>query len=72
MAEILAMNLKGRVKLEDVGFDWKILGPDVQNAGTISMQPKYGYRQLFLSFFGVFIRVPKDAIDQLFGRIAEL
>jgi 1-pyrroline-5-carboxylate dehydrogenase len=27
----LAVDLKGRVKLEDAGFDWKILGPDVQN-----------------------------------------
>ena len=30
MAEKLAVDLKGRVKLEDAGFDWKILGPDVQ------------------------------------------
>lgn len=36
MAEKLALDLKGRVKLEDAGFDWKILGPDVQNVGTIS------------------------------------
>lgn len=31
VAEKLAVDLKGRVKLEDAGFDWKILGPDVQN-----------------------------------------
>lgn len=30
VAEKLAVDLKGRVKLEDAGFDWKILGPDVQ------------------------------------------
>ena len=30
VAEKLAADLKGRVKLEDAGFDWKILGPDVQ------------------------------------------
>ena len=30
VAEKLAEDLKGRVKLEDAGFDWKILGPDVQ------------------------------------------
>ncbi|KAM1862926.1 hypothetical protein ACFX14_003324 [Malus domestica] len=30
MADELAGDLKGRVKLEDAGFDWKILGPDVQ------------------------------------------
>ncbi|XP_045820633.1 delta-1-pyrroline-5-carboxylate dehydrogenase 12A1, mitochondrial-like [Trifolium pratense] len=29
VAEKLAIDLKGRVKLEDAGFDWKILGPDV-------------------------------------------
>jgi 1-pyrroline-5-carboxylate dehydrogenase len=30
VADKLAVDLKGRVKLEDAGFDWKILGPDVQ------------------------------------------
>lgn len=30
VAEKLAGDLKGRIKLEDAGFDWKILGPDVQ------------------------------------------
>lgn len=30
VAEMLAVDLKGRIKLEDAGFDWKILGPDVQ------------------------------------------
>ena len=30
VAEKLAVDLKGRIKLEDAGFDWKILGPDVQ------------------------------------------
>lgn len=29
VAEKLATDLQGRVKLEDAGFDWKILGPDV-------------------------------------------
>ncbi|KAK4374551.1 hypothetical protein RND71_005228 [Anisodus tanguticus] len=29
VAEKLADDLSGRVKLEDAGFDWKILGPDV-------------------------------------------
>ena len=28
MAEKLTADLRGRVKLEDAGFDWKILGPD--------------------------------------------
>ena len=30
IANKLAYDLNGRVKLEDAGFDWKILGPDVQ------------------------------------------
>lgn len=29
VAEKLALDLSGRIKLEDAGFDWKILGPDV-------------------------------------------
>ena len=58
MAEKLALDLKGRVKLEDAGFDWKILGPDVQNVGTISFATQSRCLQLFLSFFYVFTRVP--------------
>lgn len=30
VADKLAVDLNGRIKLEDAGFDWKILGPDVQ------------------------------------------
>ena len=30
VADKLATDLKGRIKLEDAGFDWKVLGPDVQ------------------------------------------
>ncbi|CAM9589882.1 unnamed protein product [Phaeothamnion confervicola] len=29
VADVLARDLGGKVKLEDAGFDWKILGPDV-------------------------------------------
>lgn len=35
VADKLAVDLKGRIKLEDAGFDWKILGPDV-NEVTLS------------------------------------
>ena len=31
VAEKLTLDLKGKVKLEDAGFDWKILGPDVDD-----------------------------------------
>lgn len=36
VAEKLAKDLKGRIKLEDAGFDWKILGPDVHNFDYVS------------------------------------
>lgn len=36
VAEKLAEDLKGRVKLEDAGFDWKILGPDVQEVDYVA------------------------------------
>ncbi|KAK7388969.1 hypothetical protein VNO78_23800 [Psophocarpus tetragonolobus] len=36
VAEKLAVDLKGRVKLEDAGFDWKILGPDVHQENYIA------------------------------------
>jgi 1-pyrroline-5-carboxylate dehydrogenase len=29
VAELLARQLAGRIKIEDAGFDWKVLGPDV-------------------------------------------
>jgi len=29
VAESLSKNLRGKVRIEDAGFDWKILGPDV-------------------------------------------
>ncbi|KAH7388386.1 hypothetical protein KP509_16G073500 [Ceratopteris richardii] len=36
VAEKLAEDLRGRVKLEDAGFDWKILGPDVQEEDYVA------------------------------------
>ncbi|KAK7292234.1 hypothetical protein RIF29_08011 [Crotalaria pallida] len=36
VAEKLALDLKGKIKLEDAGFDWKILGPDVQQEDYIA------------------------------------
>ena len=29
VAEHLCKALKGRIRIEDAGFDWKVLGPDV-------------------------------------------
>ncbi|XP_010242381.1 PREDICTED: probable aldehyde dehydrogenase [Nelumbo nucifera] len=36
VADKLAVDLKGRIKLEDAGFDWKILGPDVQQVDYVA------------------------------------
>jgi len=38
VADKLAVDLKGRVKLEDAGFDWKILGPDVSEMDYVVWQ----------------------------------
>ncbi|KAJ4960775.1 hypothetical protein NE237_020685 [Protea cynaroides] len=36
VADKLAVDLKGRIKLEDAGFDWKVLGPDVQEVDYVA------------------------------------
>jgi len=36
VADKLAVDLKGRIKLEDAGFDWKILGPDVKEVDYVA------------------------------------
>lgn len=46
VADKLAVDLKGKVKLEDAGFDWKILGPDVFDVDYVawqSDQDAYGF-----------------------------
>lgn len=43
----MARELSGRVKLEDAGFDWKLLGPDVQEVDYVAWvcdQDAYAYR----------------------------
>lgn len=51
VAEKLADDLSGRVKLEDAGFDWKILGPDVNEVYIIC------YRQSLLHFGKAFLKI---------------
>lgn len=44
---MLARELSGRVKLEDAGFDWKLLGPDVKEVDYVAWvcdQDAYAYR----------------------------
>jgi 1-pyrroline-5-carboxylate dehydrogenase len=36
VAEHLAAKTHGRVRIEDAGFDWKILGPDVSNVDYVA------------------------------------
>ncbi|KAJ0536398.1 putative L-glutamate gamma-semialdehyde dehydrogenase [Helianthus annuus] len=36
IADKLAYDLNGRIKVEDAGFDWKILGPDVHEVDYVS------------------------------------
>ncbi|TYJ99100.1 putative aldehyde dehydrogenase isoform X1 [Cucumis melo var. makuwa] len=36
VADKLAVDLKGRIKLEDAGFDWKVLGPDVREEDYVA------------------------------------
>eukprot|EP00928_Gymnodinium_smaydae_P013222 TRINITY_DN1483_c0_g1_i1.p1 TRINITY_DN1483_c0_g1~~TRINITY_DN1483_c0_g1_i1.p1 ORF type:complete len:560 (-),score=80.02 TRINITY_DN1483_c0_g1_i1:161-1840(-) len=38
VAEKLCRDLRGRVKLEDAGFDWKVLGPDVSELEYVAWQ----------------------------------
>ena len=38
VAEKLTLDTRGRVKLEDAGFDWKVLGPDVADIEYVTWQ----------------------------------
>lgn len=38
VAEKLTLDTRGRVKLEDAGFDWKVLGPDVAEVEYVAWQ----------------------------------
>lgn len=37
-AEDLALELKGKIRVEDAGFDWKIMGPDVMDFDYVAWQ----------------------------------
>lgn len=36
VAELLSRDLNGKIKIEDAGFDWKILGPDVSDIDFVA------------------------------------
>lgn len=38
VAETLALATRGKIRMEDAGFDWKILGPDVFNEEFVAYQ----------------------------------
>ena len=48
VAERLSEITRGKVKIEDAGFDWKILGPDVQV--FIAKDEQTGHSSAKLSF----------------------
>ena len=52
VAEKLSLDLGGRIRLEDAGFDWKILGPDVQEVQNLyfSMLPNFALNHTTFSF----------------------
>ncbi len=46
VAELLARDLHGKIKLEDAGWDWKVLGPDVSEMDFVAYtcdQDAYAY-----------------------------
>lgn len=46
IAELLARDLHGKIKIEDAGWDWKILGPDVHDQDFVAYtcdQDAYAY-----------------------------
>ncbi len=45
VAEHLSVKTRGKIRIEDAGFDWKILGPDVSDidyVAWVSDQDAYG------------------------------
>ena len=38
VAEHLAAKTRGKIRVEDAGFDWKILGPDVKDLEYVAWQ----------------------------------
>lgn len=55
VAEKLASDLNGRIKLEDAGFDWKILGPDVQEVPTPPLCKHYNFPCSMVQLISIFI-----------------
>lgn len=46
VAEMLAKDLRGKIKIEDAGWDWKVLGPDVHDIDYVAFtsdQDAYAY-----------------------------
>lgn len=47
-AEKLSNDVHGKIKIEDAGFDWKILGPDVNNIDYVSWQCDQVYTYIII------------------------
>ncbi|GAB4860715.1 Mitochondrial fission 1 protein [Ancistrocladus abbreviatus] len=75
VAEKLAVDLKGRIKLEDAGFDWKILGPDVQEVDYVAWvcdQDAYACSGQKCSAQSILFMHEKWAASPLLSKIKEL
>ncbi|CAK9065759.1 Delta-1-pyrroline-5-carboxylate dehydrogenase 12A1 [Durusdinium trenchii] len=77
VADKLAVELKGKVKLEDAGFDWKILGPDVMDVDFVAWQADHdaygfaGQKCSAQSMLFMHERLGQRQVD-IVGRLAKL
>jgi 1-pyrroline-5-carboxylate dehydrogenase len=77
VGEMLARDLHGRIKLEDAGFDWKVLGPDVPSDTEFDFvahtcdQDAYAYSGQKCSAQSVLFAHENWVEKGLFERIAE-
>ena len=75
IAEHLANKLHGRIKVEDAGFDWKILGPDVKEQDYVAWtcdQDAYAYSGQKCSAQSVLFAHGNWVQAGLFEKLAEL
>lgn len=54
-AEKLSNDVHGKIKIEDAGFDWKILGPDVDNMDYVAWQCDQVLALFLFHFIFIFI-----------------
>ncbi|CAM9514361.1 unnamed protein product [Discosporangium mesarthrocarpum] len=75
VAEVLARDLHGKVRIEDAGFDWKILGPDVQEEDYVAFtcdQDAYAYSGQKCSAQSILFVHENWARSGFLGRLSSL